>query len=161
MRTLLKLAHYLAISAFVGSIFGHILLGSAFSANDLDSYHTILRAKATLTDVLIIGGIALSAASGLGLILSGGAKRLVRPWLLIKLTAVILITANALFVLRPIGLERVDLASSMIAGAKALDAFHASGSKEDMFGAVNLVLVLIVITLSIAKRVPFLPKSSK
>ncbi len=63
MKTLLKLVHYLAISAFVGSVFGHILLGAAFSTDDMASYLTILRAKAAMTNVLILGGIAIAALS--------------------------------------------------------------------------------------------------
>ena len=161
MRIFLKLIHYLALSAFVGSVFGHILLGAAFSADDMGSYRVILQAKAMLTDVLILGGIAVATLSGLGLILSGGGKRMMRPWLLIKLAVVTLITANALIVLRPLGVERVDLALAAIGGAQVLDTLKAAGLKEDIWGTVNFALVLIVITLSVARRVPFLSASSR
>ncbi len=161
MRIFLKLVHYLAVSAFVGSVFGHVLLGAAFSAADMGSYRAILQAKAAMTDVLILGGMAVGVLSGLGLVLVGGGKRLLRPWLLVKLAAVALITANALLVLRPLGLEKVDLASGSIGGAQVLDALSAAGMRESIFGAVNLALVLVVITLSVARRLPFLLAPSR
>lgn len=160
MRVFLKLVHYLAVSAYVGSIFGHILLGEAFSVVDIAAYRTILQAKAALTDALILGGIALSMPSGVGLIIAGGGKQALRPWLLVKLAAVALITANTLLFLRPIGLERIELASDVIAGTQTLDALMAAGMQENMFGAANLVLVLVVIVLSVARRVPF-PRASR
>jgi hypothetical protein len=98
--------------------------------------------------------------SGVGLIIAGGGKQALRPWLLVKLAAVALITANTLLFLRPIGLERIELASDVIAGTQTLDALLAAGMQENMFGAANLVLVLVVIVLSVARRVPF-PRASR
>lgn len=161
MKILLKLVHLLAVSAFVGSIFGHILLGAAFGGDDIKSYLVILRAKAALTDGLILGGIAVCALSGLGLLLAGGLRRMLRPWLLAKLAAVALIAANALLVLRPLGLDRIALAAGMTGGGPAPDAFVAAGAKENLFGAANLALVLIVIALSVARRLPFARGSAR
>ncbi len=161
MKILLKLVHLLAVSAFVGSIFGHILLGVAFGGGDIVSYLVILRAKAALTDGLILGGLSICALSGVGLVLSGGLRRMVRPWLLVKLAAVALIAANAVFVLRPLGLDRIALAAGMTGGAPAPEAFVAAGSREDLFGAANLALVLIVIALGVARRLPFARGSAR
>ncbi|MQT11504.1 hypothetical protein [Segnochrobactrum spirostomi] len=162
MRLFLKLVHTLAISAFVGSIFGHILLGTHFSAEDAASYRTVLAVKCLMTQTLILGGLALCVLSGIGLVALGRGRSLIRPWLAIKLAAVALIVVNAVTVLRPLGLERLALASALAGGdTQALAALHATGPREDIFGAINLALVLAVLVLSIARRVPFLPASVK
>ncbi len=151
-RTTLKLIHYLALSAFVGSIFAHILLGT-FANSDLAGDTFLLRIKAMITNVLIFGGLGFLAASGAGLIVVTGKLTALKRWLKIKIVLVVLVIANTKFILAPAGAERARQASDALVGTPLLPNYSDLGFREDVFGAVNLALVLVIIVLSI-RRLP-------
>lgn len=153
MRVGIKAVHYLAMSSFIGSIFTHILLGILFSEAEPAALLTILQVKAILTQFLIFGGIAISVLSGAGLLVTSKSTPRIRPWLVVKLTLVVGIILNAALVLAPIGVQRVDIAARALPGMPPLQ-FWELGMREDIFGAVNLILVLCVVALSILKQLP-------
>lgn len=150
-RTVLKLIHYLALSAFVGSIFAHILLGT-FAGSDLAGDALLLRIKVMITNVLIFGGLGLLVASGAGLLFVTGKLTALKRWLKIKIMMVLLVIANAAFVLAPAGAERARQASDALSGTPLLPNYSDLGFREDVFGAANLALVLVIIVLSIRRR---------
>lgn len=151
MRVGIKAAHYLAMSSFIGSIFAHILLGILYGNAEPGVLLTVLQVKAALTQFLIFGGIALSVVSGVTLVITSTSKPRIRPWLAVKLALVAGITLNATLILGPIGVQRVEMAAAALPGMPP-PRFLDLGMREDIFGTVNLILVLSVITLSILKR---------
>lgn len=151
MFTIAKLVHYLALTMFVGSIFSHIVLGITMGS-DFQRVVTILEVKSTITATLICSGLIILVVSGF-LLAFIRRRRGVQAWLKVKLFFVTLIIANAFFVLSPLGLERVSQAKIALSNGSFESSFLKLGLKEDIFGTANLVMVLIIITLSIRRRV--------
>jgi hypothetical protein len=156
MKTALKVVHYAALSAFLGSIFTHILLGAAFGGGDLAKVALVLQIKETITSLLIFSGLAIAVLSGAGLIAFAAWRPRIKPWLGVKLVLVGAVIANASLELGPIGAERARLAASAAAGGPALgETFRTLGAHESIFGAVNLLLVLLIIAISVRRVLPF------
>ena len=122
---LLKVFHFVALCVFIGSIPTHIILGViAQSSTGAESFAAIHHAKYVLTFGLTGAGIALALMSGVLLVLTRKAM-LRKRWMRTKLAAV-------------------------ASGALSPD-FHAVESQEGVAGAVNLILILIVIFLAVVK----------
>jgi hypothetical protein len=142
MRVLLKTAHLLALSAFVGTVFLHVLVSATATPSDAEAYAALMALKDTTTRVLILPGVVVLGMSGMTL-----ARRLPRPWplwLRAKLALVPLLAVNGLFILLPVGAE---IASAAQAGPVP-DALLV---REEIAGMVNVVLILAVLVLSVRR----------
>lgn len=141
MRPVLLGIHLLALAAVVGSVFLHILIG-LLAEPAAGSFPALMALKDTTTRAFILPGMVLLGASGMVL-----ARRLPRPWplwLKAKLALVPVIALNGLFVLLPLGAEIAA------AAAQGLPT-EALRVREDIAGTINLVLILAVIALSVAR----------
>lgn len=142
MRIILKIAHMLALSAFVGTVILHILVSATAMPEAADTYPTLMALKDTTTRFVILPGVVLLGMSGMTL-----ARRLPRPWplwLRAKLALVPLLALNGLFILLPVGAE-------IAAAAQAGPVPPALLVREEIAGMVNVVLILAVIALSVAR----------
>ncbi len=141
MRSALLTLHLLALAAVVGSAFLHVLMAAVADPAAPD-FAALMALKDTTTWSLILPGMVLLGMSG-GLL----ARRLPRPWplwLKAKLALVPVIAANGLLVLLPLGGE---IAAAAAAGAST----EALIAREDIFGTLNLVLLLAVVGLSVVR----------
>ncbi len=153
MRDVFLYLHLFAFAAFAGSVFGHVALGAAFQPNaDMAGYAGVLAAQHLITQSVIFGGQAVLMASGIGLVATRGLWRNLPRWLLVKLGLVALVILNGALVLAPIGAVRAEMAARAAAPADLPAAFADLGQRESLFGAANLLMVLVVVALTLRQR---------
>lgn len=147
MRSPLLIIHLIGLAAFLGSVFGHIVLGRlADPAADAAAYALLQDAKHATTMLITGPGLVITGITGLVLLLTRRSL-FASTWLKIKLALVAAIGGNAMLVLIPLG---VEIAEKAAAGAPP-DALTALAGRESLFGAANLLMVLTVITLSVVR----------
>lgn len=138
MRSALLTVHLLALAAALGGALLHVLT-AAVADPAAAGFADLMALKDMTTWSLILPGMAVLGVSG-GLL----ARRLPRPWplwLRVKLSLVPLIAANGLFVLLPLG---GDIAAAAAAG----EPTEVLIAREDIFGTLNLLLLVAVVGLS-------------
>jgi len=149
MQKVLKFLHLTAVSVFVGSIPGHILLGvAAGRAADPAIALVWYQAKHLLTAGLT--GSALLAAMATGAVVLLRRRRLLHArWLQLKLLLVLLIAANGLLVLTPISAELATLAAQAAEGQATMTAVAALKARESIAGAANIAMLALVLALAV------------
>lgn len=156
MTRFLKLLHLVGVAAFLGSIFGHILLGLALPwSHDPAAVQFARDGVRDATMAVTLPGLALTVLTGLLLararpVGQGGGLR-GSPWLMLHASLGALIVANALLVVVPAGAELAAAVSSL--GTDRFDAVAHLNAKirEDVAGAVNVLLTLVTMAVAIAK----------
>ncbi len=160
MRSAIKTIHLLALTLFIGSIFGHILLAGLVSPNnDLVSFITLIKAKYANVQFLTTPGIITVLISGILLLATRQQKPKIERWIAIKLGLIVLIVINGVFILTPISHGMVTLLNGVILVEQIPAEFYELKEKEDIFGAINLGLIVAVMILSVVK--PKLSKAEK
>ena len=150
MIATLKLLHLLGLALFLGSIPGHVLLGRlAAGATSPGEAALLLGTKHISTLVLTLPGLALAVASG-ALLLAARRELLGRRWMQVKLGLVALVAANGLAMLTPTGAALARLAEGAAGGVLPPEA-AALAAREGLFGAANLVMVLAILALAVAR----------
>ena len=135
---------------FIGSVFAHISIGAALiSYEDLQLLHFIRQANVVTTQYVTIPGLLLLVLTGVVLTWSsiGGFFKL--RWLTLHQALALLILANALFILRPVGQDLLLASSAVLDGTLSLEALQALESRELTFGPLNLLLTLLAIGLAV------------
>lgn len=152
MNKFLKAGHLIGLAAFVGSIFGHILLGNLGDPEaDLAGFAALMQAKHMNVLLLTTSGLVLLLLTGIPLMLRRGMSPAKVRWMGVKLALVALIALNGTLVLTPLSQEMAAMARSAVSSGSLPVAFFALQSKEDVFGAANLAMILAVIGLAIAR----------
>lgn len=152
MYNSLKTLHLLGITIFVGSIFGHIIVNATQGASSLPQ--TVLFARQAIrnaTQLLTIPGLGLTLATGLGLFLLRRAQLSSQRWLLVKLPIVLLIALNTLLIMAPVGVELLAIATGAAEHRDTLERLHQVTQREDLFGTINMLLILLTLALSVIK----------
>lgn len=127
-------------------MFAHIFLGRLSEPGDTAAFALLQDAKHRSTLFLTLPGLGLTVASGLAL--AALRPELARSrWLWLKALLAIAIVANGALVLSPVG-EAIAALAQAHAGAEALAPLLR---RETMFGALNLVMVLAVVVLAVAR----------
>jgi len=151
----LKVIHLLGLAIFVGSIFGHILLGHLGDpVTDIRGFSTLMQAKYMNVIVLTTLGLLLLVISGVMLVLGRAISPLKQRWMMVKILLVCLIAFNGIFILTPLSSSMAEIAQSMVSSGKFSESFMALKQREDLFGALNMLMILVVISLSVS-RLPF------
>ncbi len=155
MLRFLKVIHLLGLAIFVGSIFGHILLGHLGDpATDIRGFSAFMQAKYVNVIVLTTSGLLLLVISGVMLVLGRAISPLKQRWMLVKISLVCLIALNGIFILTPLSSSMAEIAQSMDSSGKLPESFMTLKQREDLFGALNMVMILTVMSLSVS-RLPF------
>lgn len=142
MHPILKTLHMLGLAAFVGTVLLHLLIIAVADPADPAAYAALMEIKDTATKALIVPGMAILGLSGMA-----SARRLPRPWplwLKLKLALVAVTAANGLGILLPAG---AAIAGAAAAGPVPPDLL----AREAIAGAVNVVLILVILGLSVAR----------
>ncbi len=147
----LKVFHIVALCVFVGSIPAHIVLGGlAQSSQGAESFAALHQAKYALTVGLTGAGIAVTVVSGILLMLSRRALLRTR-WLRLKLFLMAIIVFNGAAILTPLAEQMKDMALLAIDTGVLSSNFHNLENRESFAGAINLLLILTVLVLSVVK----------
>lgn len=149
MDKTLKVAHFVGLALFLGSIPGHILLGRLADAADLHGFALLMHAKHVNVLALTLPGLFLSLLTGIALMLRRGMTPNKVRWMAVKLVLVALITLNGVFVLRPVGAEMAHSARAATKTGALPAAFAALEQRERVFGAANLAMILAVIGIAV------------
>lgn len=152
MHKTLKLLHLLGVSAFVGSVFGHIVSGLIVPwSDDAMAVLTARDGIADITDSVTLPGLGLAVATGLAMMARGRIDPRRTPWLAVHAGLGLLIVANALLLVVPAG--RTMAAEALRLGGPAFDAvvYLDALKVEAIAGGVNLLLSVIAMALAIAK----------
>ena len=145
MKKLLKILHLTSLSIFVGSIATYIFIGALVPENNEMAMELNRRWIATSTWYLTITSMWVTGLTGI--LMSGKPKK---PWLWAKLAGFIGIGINThLFIYPAIMKSKSSLGTDS-------DAFQSAMLQEAIFGAVNIVLILFMISIAVLK-----PKFSK
>ncbi|MTJ80000.1 MAG: hypothetical protein F8N37_03115 [Telmatospirillum sp.] len=147
-----RVVHLIAMASFVGGVLTHIAIG--FCYEDLFSADSsVVTIKGVVMDYLITGGFIGAVISGLAMVLLPGRRLRLHQWLVAKIVLVCLIAANMFLVLRPIGRTvEHSILSATTESFWGEDA-TALGWYEDVFGLVNLLMILAVVTIGVGKIV--------
>ena len=152
MNKFLKIVHLLGLAMFVGSIFGHILLGSLSDPGaDLAGFAVLMKAKYMNVLLLTMSGLILMLLTGIALMWRRGITPKRARWMAAKLVLVALIILNGTFVLTPLSRDMATLAQDAVTTGTVPVAFYDLQRKEDVFGTANLVIILAVMGLAAAK----------
>ncbi len=152
MNKFLKIIHLLGLAAFVGSIFGHILLGNLSDPEaDLAGFAVLVQAKYMNVLLLTMSGLILMLLTGIALMWRRGMTPKKLRWMGVKLVLVTLIALNGTFVLTPLSRDMATLAQDAVTTGHLPTAFYDLQTKEDVFGIANLAMILGVISLAVAK----------
>jgi hypothetical protein len=140
MKKLLKILHLISLSVFVGSIATYIFLGALVPENNELAMELNRQWVATSTLYLTITSIWVTGLTGI--LLSGKPNK---PWLWAKLTGFIGIGINTHLFIYPAIVE-----SKSFLGINN-DAFQSAMQQEAIFGAVNIILILFMVSIAVLK----------
>lgn len=151
MNKVLKIFHLIGLAVFLGSIPGHILLGRMVEAiTDPGQVAQLLQAKHLATAALTIPGLAVAVVSGAALL--ARRRELLRSgWMRAKLGLVAVVVVNSLFFLLPLASEIAATGNDALSGAVVASRLAALDSREDILGAVNLLMILAIIAVSVTR----------
>lgn len=152
MLKAIKVLHLLAVVLFFGSILGHVALGFVPDArSDPQTALFVRQAITVATESLTLPGLALLLLTGAAMGLKGRLRILRLRWLTLHGLIGLLIAANALVVLVPLGQELVAAASRGAGGIWPPEGFAALEAREAAFGAVNVLLCLAALLVAVVK----------
>jgi uncharacterized membrane protein len=152
MNKTLKVAHFVGLALFLGSIPGHILLGRlADPAADLQGFALLMHANYVNGLAFTLPGLFLMLLTGIVLMLRRGLTPNRYRWMAVKLMLVSLIALNATFILRPLAGEIADTAGASVSAGSLPAGFADLERREGIFGAVNLAMILAVVGLTVFK----------
>ena len=140
----LKVLHLMGLVLFLGSIFGHIVAGILGGGPVSGDRFLVAREHiSAATQFLTVPGLVLVLLSGIGLWLKNSR------WLGVHMGLAVLVTLIAFVVVLPAGAEMMSLASTDMAAN--VEKIMAANRFEDIGGAVNVLLILIITGLGVAK----------
>jgi len=147
-----KALHLLGAILFFGSILGHVTVG--FIPGVTEDPQTALFARLaidTATDILTLPGLLLLLATGAFMILWGQSHLFKRRWLTLHAALGLVIALNAFLVLMPTGAELLAAATQAAAGLVPVETLAPLKGREAAFGAVNVLLCLLLLFLAVLK----------
>lgn len=140
MMRVLKLAHYLGLVLFLGSIFTFTVISSLIEGASLEGVVFGRMVISTGTTHLTLPGLWLLIISGIGMgyLREGRQHSLPRSKLLFSA----LIVLNTYLMVLPAVSTATELAGQSLAAGQLLAAYHPAYLQESLFGAINVVLAL-------------------
>lgn len=149
MFRVLKLAHFLGLVAFLGSILTFILISTLAEGSSLQNLAFARGIVSTGTNVLTLPGMWLLALTGvwIGYKRYGFSQRFVH----LKLFVMALVVVNAHFFIAPAVDSATEAANLSLAQGHLLPEYNTAYLRESIFGAINVLLTLIAAVIGIWK----------
>ena len=72
-------------------------------------------------------------------------------WLAMHVCLGILVILNAVFILLPVGTEILEASQNIVMGVGSMEDFYQLKNREAIFGALNIILCLILVSLAVVK----------
>lgn len=144
IRIGLRLFHIVGMAAFVGSVLAMIILARSHDFSGDWGQIAVARADVLrITRYATLPGLGLIVLTGL-LLLGGRVGPLLRQRIMrIKLALVALLVLNTTILVVPTVARLALLAEAAVQSPAAQAAFLAVHWREDVFGALNLLLLLL------------------
>lgn len=140
MRALIKTIHLVSLCVFFGSIATYIFLGAITPEGDPQAL--ALSREWVLTSTTYLTVISMCITGLTGLLLSGKPQRF---WVWTKLLGFTVICLNTYFFVYPAIVE-----SNLTLGIDEIK-FQAALQNEAIFGAINIILILLLIVVAVTK----------
>lgn len=153
MYRILKILHLLGLTLFLGSVLGHIVAGIGAGDPGSASFLFAREEIALATRALTLPGLLLAILSGIAMARLGRLSPVRQRWLAAKALLTAVVAVNALLFVVPSGDRALAGARALLhgeAGATAAGVLSAVGV-ESVAGAVNILLVLAIVALGVAK----------
>lgn len=145
MKSILKVIHLLSFAVFLGSISTYIFFGEIIAKDNLVAMGFNRDWVSTGTAYLTISSMWITGITGI--LMSGIPKK---RWMWAKVIGFILIALNTyIFIYPAIILSRTTLNNNF-------EIFQSAMLQEAIFGALNLLLIIILVSIAAIK-----PKLSK
>lgn len=148
MKRILRIVHLVALAVFLGSIFGHIVLGRLAEADPAAAL-PLLGAKLAMIHALTLPGLGALVLSGAVLAFTTRPAQGMRRWLAAKFALVIAVGANGALMLTPIAERQVELAGG--AGGMLSPEFAALVLRESVAGGFNLLVIAAIMALAVLR----------
>lgn len=150
MRSALKIAHFIALAVFVGSIPAHIILAGAVDpALDPVAFAALQQGKLATIQALTLPGLAATGLTGVALAVVSQGYRL--NWVRTKVVLTVAIALNGALILTPTGQEIAALAAEAVARGMVSPTLAGLEARESLFGAVNLLLIGLAFALAVIR----------
>ena len=140
MKNLMKIVHLISLCVFFGSIVTYVFLG--LITPETDMHALALNREWVLKSTTYLTGVAMCTTGFTGLVLSGKPKSF---WVWAKLFSFMLICLNTYFFVYP-----AIVTSTLALGTDELKFLEAL-EYEAVFGAFNIVLILMSIVFAVSK----------
>ncbi len=152
MKKTAILLHHIGLIMFLGGILPSIVMNSVVGAstNVVLIYHQRLFVSA-ITWALTIPGMWILILTGSLTVLAGKYRLVEHRWLIAKLALATLIFINGTFVLAPLVGQVTNIAEQSVSQGHLLPTYMLLKTKEDMYGIVNFLMLLIAFLLAIYK----------
>lgn len=144
-----RLAHLAGFVLFLGSICASTLLSLSLSgAADPQSAVFTWNAIAHNAAILTVPGLLLATISGIGLMLVEQRGPRGQMWVAGKIVLTVAIFLNAILLIMPAEDKLLALAKELPA-ADARTAFTTTLARQQIYGAINLTLIVVVSVLGV------------
>ncbi len=152
MHNKIKVIHIIGVVMFFGSILGHAIAGVvSASSNDPAVFNIVRQVIEVETMYLTLPGLVIFTLSGIAMIVIGKMPVRKIKWLAVHFGVGVLVILNAFIVLIPIGTEILEASQNVVAGSVSAETVPALKNREAVFGALNIVACLVLITLAVLK----------
>jgi uncharacterized membrane protein len=141
-----RFMHIVSVAMFFGSILAHITAGLIPGAADDPAVMLAARQAITLANWYVtIPGLILAIVSGALMVANAAYPK--RRRLAAHIAAAAVIAVIAAIVLIPEALKLQAAAKNVGAGIMSPEAFAGAATREHVFGAINIVLIIAAIAL--------------
>jgi uncharacterized membrane protein len=147
--------HFIGLAMLLGSILAFIVIGAVpVPEGDVAAVHHYRRLIRIMTWVLTVPGMLLVALTGLTMTIVRGYGFLRVGWLTLKQLAMLVILANAAFLLVPYVEQLFALSLQGLAQGALPPEYAVLKVREDIAGTVNFLFILASIALAVLRPFP-------
>lgn len=140
MKSIFKIIHLLSVSIFIGSIATYVFFGALVPNNNEVAMMLNREWVSTSTTYLTI--VAMWVAGISGILMSGKPKS---RWLWVKLVGFVMVALNTHLFISP------AITTSLEALGNNDDLFKTATLQEAIFGAINLLMLIALVSVAVVK----------
>ena len=155
MYKIVKGIHLIALTLFLGSIFGHIVAGISGGAPGTEGFLFAREQIALATRFLTLPGLVLAVVSGIALVRLSRLSPARAHWIVPHAGLTILVIVIAATFVVPAGARLLAGALTLLNHEPGTTAAALVADKhiEDIAGTINVLLTLVIVSLGVGKPV--------
>ena len=143
----LKLAHFVGLVVFLGSILTFIVISALIEGASLENIAFGRNIISTGTNVLTLPGMWILAVSGV--LMSYKRYGLAQRFFQIKLLIIVLMVINAYVFTVPAVTSATEIAVRSLEQGQLLPEYNVAYMQESIFGAANVLLTLAAASIGV------------